>query len=63
METEGEVLDWRKSGVKRVTEDLWGAMERPLEEDHSEIDVRWELRNCSDMGMEVEEWKEVKSSA
>jgi len=63
MEMEGESLDWRLSEVKRVTEDLWGAMERPLEDAQEETEERWELRESSDSGMEGEEWWEVKSSA
>ena len=43
MEMEGESLDWRLSEVKRVTEDLWGAMERPLEDAQEETEERWEL--------------------
>ena len=56
-------LDWWWFGVKRVMEDLLGAMERPLEVAQSEMDERWVLMKDSDWGMELEEWREERSSA
>ncbi len=50
--TWGWRLDWfLRSGVKRVTEDLLGAMERPFEEAQSEMEVRWEFMESTDWGM------------
>ena len=51
------------SEVKRVTEDFWGAMERPDVWDHSEMDERWLFRISVDSGILLEEWKTVMSSA
>ena len=63
MEILGWRLDWWLSGVKRVMEDLLGAMERPLEVAQSEMDERWALMWASDWAIELEEWREVRSSA
>jgi hypothetical protein len=63
MEMLGWRLDWWWSGVKRVMEDLLGAMERPLEVAQSEMEERWALIRDSDWGMEQEEWREERSSA
>jgi hypothetical protein len=49
--------------VNRVMEDLLGAIERPLEVAQSEMDERWALMKDSDWGMELEEWREERSSA
>ena len=47
--------------MKRVTKDLVGAMER-LKEDQLVMEERW-FRLDTDSGIELEEWKAVKSSA
>ena len=46
-----------------MMEDLLGAMERPLEVAQSEMDERWALMWASDWAIELEEWREVRSSA
>ncbi len=59
--TWGWRLDWfLQSGVKRVTVDLLGAMERPFEEAQSAMEVRWEFMDSTDWGMLREE---LRSSA
>ena len=58
----GWSLDWWLSGVKRVTKDLVGAMERPWEEDQLVMEERWLFRMDTDSVIELEEWKAVKSS-
>ena len=40
----GGSLDWWLSGVKRVTEDLVGAMEKLWEEDQLVMEERWLFR-------------------
>ena len=40
----GWSLEWWLSGVKRVTEDLVGARERPWEEDQLVMEERWFFR-------------------
>ena len=42
-------------GVKRVVEDLSGAMERPLEDAQSAIDARWSLIAIADWWTSGEE--------
>jgi hypothetical protein len=52
MEIFGWRLDWWWwSGVKRVMEDLLGAMERLLEVAQSEMEERWVFMKDSDWGM------------
>ena len=63
MEMVGWRLDWLLSGVKRVMEDLLGAMERPLEVAQSEMDERLALMWISDWAIELEEWRVERSSA
>ena len=58
--TWGWRLDWNlQSGVKRVTVDLLGAMERPFDEAKLAMEVRWKLMNSPDWGMLGEEWYEL----
>lgn len=62
--TLGAMLDSRLlSGVKRVTEDLFGAIERPFEDAQSEMDARCSFKWASDWGMDGEELRESRSSA
>ena len=62
IEIWGWSLDWWLSEVKRVTEDLVGAMERLWEEDQLVMEERSLFRMDVDSGIELEEWKAVKSS-
>ena len=56
----GWSLDWWLSGVKKVTEDLLGAMEKPWEEDQWVMEERWLFRMDMEYGIKLEELKALK---